>query len=76
MDQPKKIEKLDVSEEAQQIRLERRLLLVDGLGNYQLSRGEIYVANFIPPCEWCKSGNLFSVKKKSKYVFLRALTSL
>ena len=22
----------------------------------KLSRGEICVANFIPPCEWCKSG--------------------
>ena len=24
--------------------------------NYKLSRGEICVANFIPPCEWCASG--------------------
>ena len=26
---------------------------------YYLSRGEI---NFIPPCEWCESGYLFSAK--------------
>ena len=24
--------------------------------NNKLSRGEICVANLIPPCEWCKSG--------------------
>ena len=28
----------------------------------ELSRGEICVANFIPPCEWCESGYLFSQK--------------
>ena len=26
---------------------------------YKLSRGEICVANSMPPCEWCKSGYLF-----------------
>jgi hypothetical protein len=28
----------------------------------KLSRGEICVANFIPPCEWCEVGQLFSHK--------------
>jgi hypothetical protein len=28
----------------------------------KLSRDEICEANFIPPCEWCKSGQLFCHK--------------
>ena len=28
----------------------------------ELSRGKIYVANFIPPCKWGKSGSLFPAK--------------
>ena len=31
--------------------------------NHKLSRSEICVANFIPPCEWCKSRQQFSPKK-------------
>ena len=29
---------------------------------FKLSRGEICVANFIPPCEWCGSGQVFFVQ--------------
>ena len=33
-----------------------------GNPNYELSRTEICVANVIPPCEWCKSGEFFCVQ--------------
>ena len=30
---------------------------------FKLSRGQIYVANFLIPCKWCESGKLSSAKK-------------
>ena len=38
--------------------------------NIQLSRGEICVANFIPPCEWCKSEQLLQFISLTSYVQL------
>ena len=38
------------------------ILMIGLLFKYKLSRGEICVAHFIPPCEWCKSGQFFCVQ--------------
>jgi hypothetical protein len=36
----------------------------------KLSRGEICVANFIPPCEWCESKRAISARFGTKRLFL------
>jgi hypothetical protein len=41
----------------------------------KLSRGEICVANFIPPCEWCESPRAISCKIWHKKAIFGAKSS-
>ena len=41
-------------------RIELRDFVMEWLLKYKLSRGEIVVANFKAPCEWCNFGQVFN----------------
>jgi hypothetical protein len=45
-------------------------LSVESNDPFKLSRGEICVANFIPPCKWCESPRAISARFGTKRLFL------